>query len=147
MPQTLRSVAQTYEHFYEFCSVEAVGLGPPRAAVDFDAGGVDDQVLDPLGGEEAMEPEAVAAGRVSGEDRGVLGQAEARLGGLDLRQQGIRAAGRDRPEPGFLAQADGERQLPVLVAQLQSEVENRCRRHGRIPLVSRRHGKVPEKGL
>ena len=96
-----------------------------------------------LDDEEAMEPEAVAAGLVAGGDRGVLGEAEPLLGGRDLGHEGLGVAGRDRPEPGLLAQADGERQLPGLLAQLQGEVEHRGRRDGRIHVVSRRHGKAP----
>ena len=93
-----------------------------------------------LGQEEAMEPEAVAAGLVARGDRGVLGEAEPLLGGLDLGQQSHGVAGRDRPEPGLLAQADGEGQLPRAGTQFQSHVKHRGRYSGTIVFVGRCHG-------
>ena len=38
-----------------------------------------------------MEPEAVASGLVAGDDRGVLGESEPRLGGPDLGQEASRS--------------------------------------------------------
>ena len=49
------------EHPYEFHCVKAIGLRPPLAAVDLDARGVDDLVLNSLGQQKAMEPETVAS--------------------------------------------------------------------------------------
>jgi len=94
-----------------------------------------------------MKPEAVAPGLVAGDDRGVFGQSESLLGGLDLGQEDVAVPSRDRPEPGFLTQADGEGQLPVLASQLQGEIENRNRWYCRMLVVSRCHGKAPEKGI
>src|SRR4029077_19539548 len=53
-PDLALPVVPTNEHFYEFHCVEAVRLGPSAAAVDLDAGGVDDLVLDSLVQQEAM---------------------------------------------------------------------------------------------
>ena len=59
-PDLAFPVVPTNEHFHEFNCVEAIRLGPPAAAVDLDAGRVDDLIPDPLVQQEAMQPEAVA---------------------------------------------------------------------------------------
>src|SRR5262249_11751730 len=89
----------------------------------------------------------VASGLVAGDDRGVCGEAEPLLGGLDLAQERLAVPGRDGPEPGLLSPADGKGELPGVPAQLQSEVEHRGGRDGRILTVSRCHGKAPEKRI
>jgi hypothetical protein len=94
---------RTDEHFDELDGVQGVGLGPPHPAVDLDAGGVDDAVVDAVVDEESMEPEAVAAGLVAGGDGGVGGEAEADLGLLDLAEQQIGVTGGDGAESGLLA--------------------------------------------
>jgi hypothetical protein len=78
-----------------------------------------------------MEPEAVPDGLVAGRDRGILGQAESLLGGRDLGQERVGVTGRDRPEPGLLALAGSESQLPGLLARLQGEIEHRGGGDGR----------------
>src|SRR5262249_38397589 len=124
-PPDLRlAIMGTDEHFYELDGVERVGLGPPHPAVDLDAGGVDDAGGDGFGDQEAMEPEAVAAGLVAGDDRGIVGEAEAGLGLLDLGEEDIGIAGGDGAESGLLAGSDGEGELPGAPAQLQGEVEH-----------------------
>jgi hypothetical protein len=60
-PDLALPVVPAYEHFHQLDCVEAIRLGPPLAAVDLNAGGVDDLVLDPLVQQEAMQPEAVAS--------------------------------------------------------------------------------------
>jgi len=87
-----------------------------------------------------MQPEAVATCLVATDHRGILGQAESLLGGPDLKDQAQRAAGGDRLDPGLLAQPDAEGQLPSTGAQIQSQVEHRGGRDGRIRVVSRCHG-------
>jgi hypothetical protein len=74
----------TNEHTQELGDVDGVALGAAGAALDLDGGRIDDQVVDAAGDEEAMEPEAVAAGLVAGADRGGLRQAEAAAGAVDL---------------------------------------------------------------
>jgi hypothetical protein len=71
--------------------------------------------------EEAMEPEAVAAGLVAGGDGGVVGQPEARLGLLDLGQEEVGVAGGDGAEASLLAGADGDGELPGVPAQLEGQ--------------------------
>ena len=73
--------------------------------------------------EVAMEPEAIAAGLVAGDDRRFLGQAEPAPSGPDLADQGVGVACRDGVKPGLLPGPDGEGQLPGGPAQLQCEVE------------------------
>src|SRR5438309_8852167 len=60
-----------------------------------------------------------------------------------LRQQCLDITGGDRPQPRLLAEADGERQLPARLAEIESLVEHAGRRGGRIRGVSRRHGLAP----
>ena len=55
-----------------------------------------------------MEPEAVAAGLVAGEDRGVVRQGEAAAGEVDLAVQGAEVAGGD---------GDAERRLAMAVVK------------------------------
>src|SRR4051794_8365781 len=102
-PDLAFPVVPTNEHFHEFHCVEAIRLGSSAAAVDLDTRGVHDLVLDSLGQEEAMQPEAVASGLVATDHRSILGQAEPLLGGLDLEDQAQRAAGGDGLDPGLLA--------------------------------------------
>ena len=139
-PDLALTVVPTNEHFHELHCIEAIRLGSSAAAVDFDAGGVHHLVLDSLVQQEAMQPEAVAPGLVATDHRSILGQAESLLGGLDLKEQAQGAAGGDRLDPGLLAEADAEGQLPRTGAQIQSQVEHRGGRDGTIGVVSRCHG-------
>ncbi len=102
-----------------------------------DGGGVDDEVLDAVVLEVAMEPEAIAAGLVAGDDRRFLGQAEPAPSGPDLADQGVDVACRDGVKPGLLPGPDGEGQLPGGLAQLQCEVERRRGHRARIGHVGR----------
>src|SRR6516162_3529860 len=92
-----------------------------------------------------MKPEAVASRLVAAENRSILWQTEPFLGGLDLLEQRHRAARPDRLEPGLLAQSDGEGQLPLAQAEIESQVEHRGVGNGTIGTVSRCHGKAPGK--
>ena len=89
-----------------------------------------------------MQPETIAAGLVATHDAGIVGQTKASLGLGDLGQQ-QRVLQVRAPvvvlQPGQRAVADGERQLPLAPARLESEVQsrrgfanmllgNRCRR-------------------
>jgi hypothetical protein len=86
------------QHREELGDVQSVTLGAPEAAVDLDAGGVDDEVMDALRGQVAMEPEAVTSRLVATEDGGVLRQFEPLLGPLDLGSQDLQATCRDGAE-------------------------------------------------
>src|SRR5262249_7144435 len=83
-PDLRFAIAPTDEHLHEFGDVEGIGLGPALTAVDLDGGGVDDAVVDAVVDEGAMEPEAVAAGLVAGDDGGLRGESEPVLGPSDL---------------------------------------------------------------
>ncbi len=69
--------------------------------------------------QEAMEPEAVASGFVAGDDLGVRGEPEPRLGGEDLGQEPLQVAGRDGPELGLLPCTDGQGEPPGVPAEFQ----------------------------
>ena len=92
-PDLLLAVVPTHKHTHELDGVEAVGLGSALAAIDLDARRIDDEVLDAVSPEEAIEPEAVASGFVTGDDLGIPGKPEACLGGLNLGQEQIKGAG------------------------------------------------------
>src|SRR5262249_36834627 len=66
-PDMLLSAVPADEHRQQFVDVETIGLGAALTAIDLDRRGVDDEVVDPLVSEGAMEPEAVAAGLVAGD--------------------------------------------------------------------------------
>ena len=142
-PDLLLAVVPTHQHAHQLDGVEAVGFGSALAAIDLDTRRIDDEVLDAVSPEEAIEPEAVASGFVTGDNLGVLGKPEACLGGLDLGQEQIQGAGRDGSQSWFLCRADRESQFPGVPAQLQGEVEHRGCRECRILVVGRRHGKAP----
>src|SRR5262249_53853302 len=121
------------EYINQFGDIQRIRLGSPLSAVDLDAGGVDHAVVDAVMDEEAMEPEAIAAGLVAGGDGRVGGQAEAALCLCDLAQQQLGVAGGEGGEAGLLAEADGKGELPGVPAQLEGEVEHRC--GGRVRLA------------
>ena len=113
------------EHGDQLLDVEAIGLGVLAATTDLDAGGIYDQVGDVLAFEKAVQPEAVPAGFVAAHHRCSSGQAEPLLGQRDLLLERGRVASGDLALPRGLAEADREAQLPVLVAQLEGQVEGR----------------------
>jgi hypothetical protein len=79
--QTRRSppeVAQ--QHRQQLATVEAIGLGPPGPAIDFDAGRVHHDVVDTLRKKPAVQPEAVAARFVATAHHSIAHQTTARLG-------------------------------------------------------------------
>src|SRR3954447_9798680 len=75
--------------------VNPVGLDPPGAAVDQQAGGLDDDVAHAGRPEAAMEPEAVVAGLVAGPhlDRAAILLLLPHPAALDQLQQAVDIAG------------------------------------------------------
>jgi hypothetical protein len=136
-PEIPLAAVITHEHGRELADVDGIALGAAGAAVDLDGGGVDDHVVDPAGGEGAMEPEAVAAGLVAGADRGVVGQAESAAGAVDLAAQRCGVAGRDDDAAGGRGRRDAEGQSPGAPAQLEGQIERRRSAHGTIVVVGR----------
>jgi hypothetical protein len=70
--------------------IESVRLRAPALLRHFDARRVDDQVLDPLGDQEPVKPEAFAARFITTHDAHLPRQPELLLGTLDLGQQCLR---------------------------------------------------------
>jgi hypothetical protein len=105
-PDLRLAVEPPNEHGHKLDGVKPVGLGPALATVDLDAGPVDDDVHDVLGQDEAMDPEAVPSGFVTGDHLRLLGQAESHLDGHDLGQQHTEVPGPDRPESWLLSGSD-----------------------------------------
>ena len=122
-PELVLAAVIADQHGQELGDVEPIALGAAGAAVDLDAGGVDDEVVDGVVSEIAMEPEAVAAGLVAGEDGGVAGEAEALLGAEDLALKAVEVASGDGAEPRLLGHGGGEGEVPGGPAEFEREVE------------------------
>src|SRR3954451_3327175 len=122
--------------------VDPVGLGPPGAAVDLEAGGTDDQVGDAGRDQHAVEPEPVVAGLVARGDGDRLAR-RLRGGGPRLLregQQGPGVAGRQavQGDPGTGRGVEGDD--PARLAQLDRQEHRRRRtRHRRYRLTSSAH--------
>jgi hypothetical protein len=117
--------------------VQTVCLGTPGATIHLDTRRVDDHIVDTVMMQTAMEPEAVASGLVAGEDHSALRNAEPGFGASDLPQDGRGIPGLHRHNTSPLATGSGRGQLPLTGAQLESNVEHRRKRGGRIEIVSR----------
>jgi hypothetical protein len=109
--------------------VDPVGLGPPGPPVHRDRGRVDRQVLDAVGDEAAVQPEAVAARLVAGHGpdgspgpalgRGALSADELEQLGRGARGQLVAAdllaaGGLDRRQPARAAQRQGDEEDGLL---------------------------------
>jgi hypothetical protein len=68
-----------HQHRQQLAAVEPIGLGPPRPAIDFDAGRVHHDVVDALLKQPPVQPEAVAARLVATVHHDITHQAAARL--------------------------------------------------------------------
>ncbi len=122
-PELVLAAVITDQHGQELADVEPIALGAAGAAIDLDAGGVDDAVGDGVVLEIAMEPEAVAAGLVAGENRGVVGEGEAVPCAEDLALKGIEIASGDGAEPRLPGHGGGEGEVPGGPAEFEREVE------------------------
>src|SRR5262249_50608351 len=80
-------------------------------------------------------PEAVAAGLVAGVDRGVRRQPEAGLGLGNFLGQPVEVAGRHRAEARLLGGRRGARQQPLVLAQLQGDVQGLRGGHGSASVI------------
>jgi hypothetical protein len=89
-----------------------------------------------------VQPEPVAAGLVTTDDRGVGGQGEARLGPRDLALEGVEVAGPDGAEPRRLAVADREGERPLGPAVVEGQVQPDAV-VGRLLLAGRGHEEPP----
>ncbi len=83
----LFSLLVTDEQGEQLAHVQPVAFGAAATAVYFDARGINDLIVDPLGQQEAMEPEAVATGFVAAYDGGFWREAEALFGPGHFREQ------------------------------------------------------------
>ncbi len=126
-PHPRRTAVIAQEHGQQLLDVEAVGLGVLAAAADRDAGRIHHPVSHVLALAKAVQPEAVAAGFVAAQHRRRGGQAEPLLGQRELLFERGRGARSDLALARGLAEADGEAQLPFLVAQLEGQVQGRSR--------------------
>ena len=115
------------QHRQQLVPIEPIGLGPPGAPVDLDAGRVHHDVVDTLRTQPAVQPPAVATRFVATVHRRARRQlaAPARLG--DARQNTGLIAGAHRI-PARPAPAIAQRQRPALVAQLEAQVQSTANR-------------------
>jgi len=118
-PGSLLTVVIADQHRQQLPDVEAVGLGALRATIHFDAGRVDHEILDVVGQEVAMEPEAITASLIATEDTSRSGQSEALLGQADFRLQGQRVACVDSALARALPRPDGEAKLPIVDTEFE----------------------------
>ena len=101
----------------ELLGVDPVGLDLATPSVQLDTGGVDDDVVDALGLQESMDPEAVAPRLVAGLHPSVLGEAEARLGGLDLSQKPVQVSSLGVTDFRLAYAVEGDAKLSGVLAQ------------------------------
>jgi hypothetical protein len=130
-------VALAAQHRHHLDGVEKIRFGAAFASADFNRRGVDDDVLNSLMHQEAMDPQAVAAGLVARHERGVGGEPEPEFGLLDFAHDEAGAATRNRADPGRLASPENEGHLPRCPAQLKSHAKHGSSRRGRMNCVSR----------
>jgi len=102
------------QHADEFGSVETIGFGPSLTSVDLDTREIDGEVSDARIIEIAIKPEAVTACLVARDNLDALEKTKSFLGSQNLLIQALEVACRDRPYPGLLSRAEGEREFPSL---------------------------------
>ena len=122
-PHLLLAAVVADKHGQQLADVHAVGLGSPSSTWDLDAGRVHHQVLEALGSQVAVDPEAIATSFVAAQDASVLWKMKAFFGQADFLSQGEEITCVDAALAGLLAQANRKAQLPFLVAQLESYVQ------------------------
>ena len=125
-PDVRLAVVVADEHGEQLGGVDAIGLDAPAAAFHVDGGGVDDEVVAPgLGGEEAVDPEAVAAGLVAGEEgpRVVQVEASARPRAISRRRASRSPAGMER-SLGFWPRPVEKASFQERLEKLEGEIEN-----------------------
>lgn len=113
------------QHAQQLRRIEAIALGPPLAAVDLDARRVDHHVLDSLGQETAMQPEAVPSRLIAAHYRAIRWQSQPSLGRGDLSAQARHIAGGHVAPPRRCTRARGKRQLPRVPTQFERQVQHR----------------------
>ena len=67
------------EHHGQADGIEVVGLGASLTAIDLDTRGIDDDILNAVLEQEAMDPEAIATRLITALHRGVGGESEVLL--------------------------------------------------------------------
>ncbi len=110
------------QHREQLVTVQPVGLGAPRAAIDFDARRIHHDVVDTVRDEPAVQPEAVAPGLITAAHARLRRQPAARLGlGNALEQRrGVPCRHRIAARA---AHAVAQRQLPILLTQFERHVQ------------------------
>ena len=83
-PDFLLTGHVTQQHRQKLVDIEPIRFSPPLAAIDLNTGRVDHEVLDAMGHQGAVQPEAIAASLVTAHDMGLVGEAKALLRSCDL---------------------------------------------------------------
>jgi hypothetical protein len=83
-PHFLLAQAVPDQELHQTVEIEPVGLRPPSTSIHLDAGRVHDHIVDISVSQEAVQPDAIAAGFVAAHYRCICGQIEAPLGLGDL---------------------------------------------------------------
>ncbi len=119
-PALARVVAN--QHREQLVTVQPVGLGPPRAAVDFNARRIHHDVVDTLLDEPAVQPEAVAPGLIAAMHARLRRKPATRLGLGDALEQRRGVPCRYRIA-ARAARPVAQRQLPILLTQFEGHVQ------------------------
>ena len=114
------------QHRQQLVAIEPIGLGPPGAPVDLDAGRVHHDVVDTLLTQPAVQPPAVTTRFVATVHRCARRQPATSPRLTDASQHlGLRAG--THRVPARTATAAAQRQRPALVAQFKTQVQISCR--------------------
>ena len=79
-PNLALTAEMAQQHAEQFADVQLIAFGAAFTAVNLDTRGIHDHILHADGGQVAVQPEAIAAGLVAAQHRGVGRQAEVQLG-------------------------------------------------------------------
>src|SRR5262249_42618846 len=97
-----------------------------------DGTGVHHHVVDAAVLQGAMQPEAIAAGLVAGADARVGGKLEPCLGLNDLLSETVEVTRGHSAQARLLGGLRGAGEYPLVLAELQSDVQGPGRGHGQI---------------
>ena len=112
------------QHRQQLVHVQTIGLGSAVAPIHFNAGRIDDAVVDAAGNQITVQPEAITPRFITAPHRRIGRQLEAFLGLGDFHLQARQVPAWQRSQARLLPQADCEPQFPISLAELESQVQN-----------------------
>src|ERR1700676_2751060 len=121
-PHSTLASAVANQHCQQLVAVQPVGLGAPRAAIDFNARRIHYDVVDTVFDEPAVQPEAVPPGLIAAAHARLRRQPATRLGLGDALEQRRGVPCRHRIA-ARAAHPVAQRQLPMLLTQFEGHVQ------------------------